>query len=193
MTDDPIMAEVRATRDRLAARFDYDLEAIFRHVQALEASSGLTYVPCPPRRLASADGPQESGRHGQSPSKSSTASETIMRGPACDENAGTAARQEPPPHGRSHRHSEETEETETVTRRPQRESNREICFSQGKPCVYQPEDNPEVIRTEWPNGTVDEVDFARNTRRRRWPDGTTETRTADTEFPYPMWPRPNHP
>ena len=80
-----------------------------------------------------------------------------------------------------------------MTLAPRRESNREICFSQGKPCVYQPEDDPEVIRTEWPNGTVDEVDFARNTRKRRWPDGATETRTADTEFPYPLWPRQNHP
>ena len=57
MTDDPIMAEVRATRDRLAARFGYDVEAIFRHVQAQEARSGLTYVPCPPRRTTSAAGP----------------------------------------------------------------------------------------------------------------------------------------
>ena len=56
MTDDPIMAELRAARDRLAARFNYDLEAIFRHIQAEEARSGLTYVPCPPRPPASADG-----------------------------------------------------------------------------------------------------------------------------------------
>lgn len=49
MTDDPIMAELRATRDRLAARFNYDVEAIFRHIQEREARSGLTYVQCPPR------------------------------------------------------------------------------------------------------------------------------------------------
>ena len=60
MTDDPIMAEVRATRDRLAARFGYDLKAIFRHVQAREARSGLTYVPCPPRPTASAEDAQAS-------------------------------------------------------------------------------------------------------------------------------------
>ena len=29
MKTDPIVAEVRAVRDRLAARFNYDLEAIF--------------------------------------------------------------------------------------------------------------------------------------------------------------------
>ena len=97
MTDDPIMAEVRATRDRLAARFDYDVEAIFRHIQAREARSGLTYVAYPPRRPVSADGVQDSERHGQPPSRSSTASATVRKGPAGDENAGTrdAARQEP--------------------------------------------------------------------------------------------------
>ena len=52
MTTDPIVAEVRAARDRLAARFDYDLEAIFRHVKAVEAKSGRSYVQCPPRTLA---------------------------------------------------------------------------------------------------------------------------------------------
>ena len=61
MNDDPIVAEVRAARDRLAARFDYDLEAIFRHIQAAEARSGLTYVPCPPRETELADGAQEGG------------------------------------------------------------------------------------------------------------------------------------
>ena len=52
MTTDPIVAEVRAARDRLAARFDSDLEAIFRHVKAAEAKSGRSYVQCPPRTLA---------------------------------------------------------------------------------------------------------------------------------------------
>ena len=59
MVDDPIVAEVRAARGRLAARFDYDLEAIFRHIQAEEARSGLMYVPCPPRETALADGARE--------------------------------------------------------------------------------------------------------------------------------------
>ena len=39
MRDDPIVAEVRAVRDRLAARFDYDLEAILRHVQSEDCFS----------------------------------------------------------------------------------------------------------------------------------------------------------
>ena len=61
MKADPIVAEVRAVRDRLAARFDYDIDAIFRHIQAEEARSGLTYVRCTPRRLALADVAEERG------------------------------------------------------------------------------------------------------------------------------------
>ncbi len=59
MKADPIVAEVRAVRDRLAARFDYDIDAIFRHIQSEEARSGRTYVRCPPRRLALADAAEE--------------------------------------------------------------------------------------------------------------------------------------
>ncbi len=33
-----------------------------------------------------------------------------------------------------------------------------MCFEQGKPCVYEPEDRPEIIVTEWPNGTTDPHD-----------------------------------
>lgn len=54
---DPIMAEVWAVRDRLAARFDYDIEAIFKDLRAEEAKSGLSYEQCPPRRLASGEKP----------------------------------------------------------------------------------------------------------------------------------------
>ena len=51
MKPDPIVAEVRAVRDRLAARFDYDIDAIVRHIQSVEASSGRTYVQ-PPQSAA---------------------------------------------------------------------------------------------------------------------------------------------
>ena len=51
MNADPILAEVWAVRDRLAARFDYDLDAIFRHVKAEETRSGLRYEECPSRKL----------------------------------------------------------------------------------------------------------------------------------------------
>ena len=47
MKPDPIVAEVRAVRDRLAARFDYDIDAIVRHIQSVEAASGCTYVQPP--------------------------------------------------------------------------------------------------------------------------------------------------
>jgi hypothetical protein len=32
--DDPIVAEVRAVRDKIAAQFDYDIDRIFDHVVA---------------------------------------------------------------------------------------------------------------------------------------------------------------
>lgn len=50
MNADPILAEVWAVRDRLAARFDYDLDAIFRHVKAEETRSGLRYEEWRPSR-----------------------------------------------------------------------------------------------------------------------------------------------
>ena len=59
MRVDPILAELWAVRDRLAAQFDYDLDAIFRHIKAEEAKSGLHYVECPPRRLSAEDDPAE--------------------------------------------------------------------------------------------------------------------------------------
>ena len=55
MNADPILAELWAVRDRLAARFDYDVDAIFRHIKAEEAKSGLRYVECPPRTLSAAE------------------------------------------------------------------------------------------------------------------------------------------
>ncbi len=50
---DPIIAEVRAVRDRHAARFDYDVKAIFRDIQAKQQASGRQYVRYPARRAAS--------------------------------------------------------------------------------------------------------------------------------------------
>lgn len=52
---DPILEELGGVRDRLAARFDYDVDAIFQHIKAEEAKSGLRYVQCPPRRLCPAE------------------------------------------------------------------------------------------------------------------------------------------
>ncbi|MGH9351711.1 MAG: hypothetical protein ACRD2G_06075, partial [Terriglobia bacterium] len=47
--NDPIVDEVRRIRDELAARFNYDLEAIYRHIKERERTSGRTYVTFPPR------------------------------------------------------------------------------------------------------------------------------------------------
>ena len=49
MIDDPIVAEVRKVRDRHAAKFNYDLDAIYRDLQEKEKASGRTYVRYPPR------------------------------------------------------------------------------------------------------------------------------------------------
>jgi hypothetical protein len=49
MVDDPIVAEVRAIRDRHAAKFNCDLDAIHRDLKEREKASGRTYVRYPPR------------------------------------------------------------------------------------------------------------------------------------------------
>jgi hypothetical protein len=41
---DPIVDEVRQVRDAHAARFNYDLEAIFRDIKEREKRSGLVFV-----------------------------------------------------------------------------------------------------------------------------------------------------
>ncbi len=49
MCDDPIVAEVRRVRDAHAAKFNYDLDAIFRDIKEKERESGLKFVRYPPR------------------------------------------------------------------------------------------------------------------------------------------------
>ncbi len=49
---DPIIAELRAVRDQHAARFDYDVEAIFRDIRARQKASGREYVRYPARRAS---------------------------------------------------------------------------------------------------------------------------------------------
>ncbi len=51
MKKDSIVEEVRRVRDRLSARFNYDLDAIFAHLKASEKSSGTKYVQRTPRLL----------------------------------------------------------------------------------------------------------------------------------------------
>jgi len=50
MPDDPIVAEVRAVRDRLAAKFNYDIRAIAEDARKREGQSGHPVVSLPPRR-----------------------------------------------------------------------------------------------------------------------------------------------
>lgn len=46
---DPVIAEVRAIRDRHAARFGYDVKAIFRDIRSLQKTSGRELVRYPAR------------------------------------------------------------------------------------------------------------------------------------------------
>ena len=50
MKDDPIVAEVRAIRDKLAAQCGYDVAELFRQLRKREMDSQRTYVRYPPRR-----------------------------------------------------------------------------------------------------------------------------------------------
>ena len=49
---DPIIAEIRAIRDEHAARFNYDVKAIFRDIQARQKASGRQYVRYPAKRVS---------------------------------------------------------------------------------------------------------------------------------------------
>ena len=51
MKNDPIVAEVRAIRDELAAQCGYDIKEIFRKLREQQAESGLQYVRYPARRV----------------------------------------------------------------------------------------------------------------------------------------------
>ena len=51
---DPIIAELRGIRQAYAARFDYDVEAMFRDLRARQEASGREYVRLPARRRVSA-------------------------------------------------------------------------------------------------------------------------------------------
>ena len=48
MIDDPIVAAVRKVRDELAAKFNYDVAAIFRDLRERESQHGDRLVSHPP-------------------------------------------------------------------------------------------------------------------------------------------------
>ena len=58
---DPIIAELRAIRRAYAARFNYDVDAMFRDMRARQEASGREYVRLPSRRSVSAD--EDSGNN----------------------------------------------------------------------------------------------------------------------------------
>ena len=51
MKDDPIVAQVRAIRDELAARYGYDIKEISCQLRQQQANSGWQYVRYPARRI----------------------------------------------------------------------------------------------------------------------------------------------
>ena len=48
---DPIIGELRAVRDTHAARFNYDVKAVFQDIRATQEMSGREYVRYPARRV----------------------------------------------------------------------------------------------------------------------------------------------
>jgi len=49
--NDPIVDEVRRVRDAHAARFNYDLDAIFRDIKEQEKKSGRAFVSFTPPKV----------------------------------------------------------------------------------------------------------------------------------------------
>jgi hypothetical protein len=50
MSIDSLVDEIRAEREPFAARFNYDLWAIYRDIKEQERKSGRTFVSLPPKR-----------------------------------------------------------------------------------------------------------------------------------------------
>jgi len=50
MYDDPIVDEVRKTRERLAAKFDFDIDAIFEDLRERQAKLGSRLARCDRRQ-----------------------------------------------------------------------------------------------------------------------------------------------
>ncbi len=54
--------------------------------------------------------------------------------------------------------------------------------------MYEPEQHPEILATEWPNGVVDATRWRPRRGQADGPDGTIETVPADTPLTLPDWP-----
>jgi hypothetical protein len=59
--NDPIVDEVRRVRDAHAAKFNYDLDAIFQDIKEQEKNSGLKFVSYPPRKVEPNEAMQPTG------------------------------------------------------------------------------------------------------------------------------------
>jgi hypothetical protein len=59
--NDPIVDEVRRVRDAHAARFNYDLDAIFRDIKDEEKKSWRKFVSFPPRKAEPNQASQPAG------------------------------------------------------------------------------------------------------------------------------------
>lgn len=59
--NDPIVDEVRRVRDAHAARFNYDLDAIFQDIKEQEKKSGRTFVSFSPAKAEPNQAPQPTG------------------------------------------------------------------------------------------------------------------------------------
>ena len=59
---DAIIAEIRAVREAHASRFGYDVQAIFRDLQARQAASGRRYERRPPKAVESREVPRRDNR-----------------------------------------------------------------------------------------------------------------------------------
>ncbi len=59
--NDPIVDEVRHVRDAHAAKFNYDLDAIFANIKEQEQKRGLKFVSFPPRIAEPNETPQPNG------------------------------------------------------------------------------------------------------------------------------------
>ena len=61
---DPIIAELRAVREAYAARFGYDVEAMFEDIRARQEASGREYVRLAARRTTGDRGSETTLRMG---------------------------------------------------------------------------------------------------------------------------------
>ena len=67
MTNDPIVAEVRAIRDQLAAQCGYDMKELFRQLRKRQIDSRRKYVRYSARRIVPIEAFRATARDTESP------------------------------------------------------------------------------------------------------------------------------